>query len=117
MAKKEEIVVKKTTKVTLETRTWGSAMIYRENLPTISDRTERAVEWLKAQGYKPVEIELIGEKPANWDAVFDENPVAPVVVPAVGDGIMDDSIPALTPAEHETLVKKDAEPETAPVAG
>lgn len=116
MAKKEEVVVKKTTKVTLETRTWGSSTIHRGGgLPMISDRTEAAVEWLKAQGYKPAEIELIGEKPANWDAVFDENPVAPVVVPPSGDGIRDDSVPSLTAEERAALHQKDPITEPAPV--
>jgi hypothetical protein len=105
MAKKEEVVVKKTTKVTLETRTWGSSTIYRgAGLPAITDRTEKAVEWLKAQGYKPAEIELIGEKPANWDAVFDENPVAPIAEPVSGSGIMDDSVPSLADSANAAEV-------------
>jgi hypothetical protein len=116
MAKKDEVVVKKTTKVTLEVKSHGKSTIYREGgLPWLIDRTEKSVEWLKAQGYKPAEIELVGEKPSNWDAVFDENPVAPVAKPISGDGIMDDSVPLMTPEEREALVKKNVEPETAPV--
>ena len=73
MAKAKDVVaVKKTTTVSLHVGRHGSSMIVRsEGLPMISDKTERAVEWLAAQGFKPKDIELVGEKPANWDAVFE----------------------------------------------
>lgn len=81
MAKKEEAPVKKTTTVTLQVGAAGMSIIERGNgLPFISDRTEKAVEWLKAKGYKVTDIELIGAKPANWDTVFEIAPAVPTVV-------------------------------------
>ena len=80
MAKKEEAPVKKTTTVTLQVGAAGISIIERGNgLPFISDRTDKAVEWLKAKGYKVTDVELIGEKPSNWDTVFEIAPADPVV--------------------------------------
>jgi len=81
MAKAKDVVaVKKTTTVSLHVGIHGSSTIVRsEGLPMIGDKTERAVEWLAAQGFKPNDIELVGEKPANWDAVFEIAPPAPPV--------------------------------------
>jgi len=75
VAKKEEAPVKKTTTVTLQVGAAGISIIERGNgLPFISDRTDKAVEWLKAKGYKVTDVELIGEKPSNWDTVFEIAP-------------------------------------------
>jgi len=86
MVKKEEkkvVKVVKTTIVTLRTG-WGYADVSRierdGGWPTITDKTESAVEWLKAKGYKVTDVDLIGEKPANWDTVWEIAPVEPVVV-------------------------------------
>jgi hypothetical protein len=84
MAKKDEVIAKKTTKVSLYVGPSGTSTIVRsDGMPQIIDKTEKNVEWLAAKGFKPVDIELVGEKPANWDTVFEIAPVVdPVVVPA-----------------------------------
>jgi len=85
MAKAKDVVaVKKTTTVSLHVGIHGSSTIVRsEGLPMIGDRTDKAVEWLAAQGFKPNDIELVGEKPANWDAVFEIAPPVENDVPVV----------------------------------
>ena len=78
MAKKSEETVKKTTKVRIEFR-GDSAVIHRgEGLPAIWDKTENSVAWLKDIGYKPEEVEIVGDKPQCWDAIFSP-PVEPIV--------------------------------------
>jgi len=75
MATKAETVEKKTTKVSLYVGTYGSSTIVREDrMPQIMDKTEKTVEWLKAKGYEVKDIELIGDKPANWNSVFEIEP-------------------------------------------
>jgi hypothetical protein len=60
---------KKSFKVRL--RVYGDkATICRDRLPFIEDKTDEAVKWLAAHGYKESEIEIIGDKPAIWDTVF-----------------------------------------------
>jgi len=80
MAKKEEKLPPKTTTVTLTTP-WGYAhvsQIFRgKDFPTIVDVSERALEWLKKNGYKEKDIEVVGVKPSNWDEMY---PPPPVVV-------------------------------------
>jgi hypothetical protein len=76
---------KKVYKVRL--RIFGTkAVIFRDLMPSIEDKTEEAVKWLAAHDYKESDIEIIGEKPAIWDTVYPQpvkepeaNPVAVVV--------------------------------------
>ena len=71
MAKKEEKVAGPTSKARLRVHSQTLATILRnDGLPAITDRTEEAVKWLAAQGFKPAEIEILGDKPATWDMVF-----------------------------------------------
>ena len=72
---------KKSYKVRLRVH-GATATICRDCLPFIDDKTDEAVTWLAAQGYKEAEIEIIGEKPASWDTVYPQ-PVkepAPIVI-------------------------------------
>ena len=98
MAKETVAPVKKTTTVTLQVGAAGMSIIERGNgLPFISDRTEKTVEWLKAKGYKVSDIELIGEKPSNWDTVWEITPADPVVPeeqPTLVDPIANPANPA-----------------------
>ena len=71
MAKKEEIV-KKTTKITIHFQGESATIIRQDNFPMIIDKTEKSVEWLAAKGFKPAEIEIIGEKPSCWINSFPE---------------------------------------------
>ena len=45
------------------------ATTIRENLPIIYDKVEASVVWLAAR-YKVEDIELVGDKPSNWNAAF-----------------------------------------------
>jgi hypothetical protein len=70
MAKKSEETTAKKTKIRIEFRS-GSAIIYRkEKLPFLSDKEENSIKWLKENGYKPEEIEIVGNKPLCWDEIF-----------------------------------------------
>jgi hypothetical protein len=73
-------VAKSKFKVHLRSVSTSSAVIYRDNLPDIIDNREAAVRWLAEKGFKAEEIEIIGEKPANWDVVFPP-PAAPEAIP------------------------------------
>jgi len=53
-----------------------NSTIFRDRMPFIDDKTNEAVKWLAANGYKESEIEIIGEKPAVWDTVFSKEIVA-----------------------------------------
>jgi len=79
----DKVVVKAASKIRL--RVYGEkAVIYRnDGYPSIEDRTTESVLWLERNGYKPEEIEIIGEKPSNWDAVFNPTPVAVEAVEAL----------------------------------
>ena len=74
-------VVKKTYKVRFRVQ-GGTATIFRDRMPYIEDKTDEAVKWLGANGYKESEIEIIGDKPAIWDTVYPQ-PVkeAPMAAP------------------------------------
>jgi len=76
----EKEVIKPTSKARL--RVYGEkSIIYRnEGYPYIEDKSTESVVWLERNGYKPAEIEVIGDKPSNWDAVFNPAPVIPEVV-------------------------------------
>jgi hypothetical protein len=77
---KEKVVEKSTSKVRLHVDTRGHSTIIRnDGLPFIEDKTDRAVRWLAANGFKENEIEIIGEKPACWSTIFSP----PIVEPAV----------------------------------
>ena len=86
MVKKEEKKVVKVVKTTTVTLRTGCGYVDVSRIerdggwPTITDKTEKAVVWLKANGYKVTDVELIGEKPVNWDTVWEIAPVEPVVV-------------------------------------
>lgn len=68
---KVKVEVKSDIKVTIKVHSQESATIYRgEGLPFITDKTVNSVTWLKDKGYEEKEIEIIGEKPATWDAIF-----------------------------------------------
>lgn len=72
--KKEEPKVKKP--VTFQVK-GGSSIIYRnDGSPFIVEETGRAVKWLVDKGYKEKDIEIVGEKPAVWDAAF--SPPCPI---------------------------------------
>jgi len=47
-----------------------SAIIFRPNLPFLADTADLAVHWLFDNGYKPEEVEVIGEKPESWYKTF-----------------------------------------------
>jgi hypothetical protein len=83
---KAETVAKPTFKVRLRINPADTATIFRgEGLPFIDDKTDSAVKWLADKGYKPEEVEILGEKPAIWSTVYPE-PVAestPIVEPVV----------------------------------
>jgi len=72
MAKaKTEEKVKASSKVRLRVHSSGTSTIYRnDGLPSIDDKTDKAIQWLFDKGYKAEEVEIIGEKPACWEAVF-----------------------------------------------
>ena len=77
------------TKARLRVHSQTSSTILRnDGLPSITDNTEKAVQWLAAQGFKSTDIEIIGEKPANWDAIFNP-PVASTGDPIVSQPISD----------------------------
>jgi hypothetical protein len=87
MGKATKVPEKPTFKVRLRVDDRGHSTIIRnEGLPFIEDKTDKAVIWLAANGFKENEIEIIGKKPACWDAVFSppvveatvEAPEAPV---------------------------------------
>jgi len=69
MAKKQDEIVKKTTKVRIEFLN-EKATIYREGLPFISDKIEKSVKWLNENGYKSEEIEIVGNKPECWNIIY-----------------------------------------------
>ena len=68
---KVETASKKTTKITIKFQGLSST-IFRDNLPSISDTTEKSIEWLAEKGYKESEIEIKGEKPKCWNNYFPE---------------------------------------------
>lgn len=74
---KEKDVVSSKFKVQLRVHSQETSTIVRlvEDLPMITDKTDKAVLWLVAKGFKADEIEVIGEKPKNWNEAFE------VVVP------------------------------------
>jgi hypothetical protein len=96
----EKPVVKKVFKVRLEV-TEGHATIIRPNMPMIYDSPENAAAWISANGFKAEDIEVIGDKPSNWNTfypapvieaapvveqvatVFEAAPVAEPVAPVV----------------------------------
>ena len=61
----------------------------------ITDKTDKSVIWLAANGFTAEQIEIIGEKPANWDAVFNP-PVVVAEAPAVETPVAE--TPAVTEA-------------------
>ena len=80
MAKKET-VEKPGSKIRLRMYN-DKAVIHRNGgLPSIEDKATEAVVWLERNGFKPEDIEVFGEKPANWDQVFAIAPAVPVEVP------------------------------------
>ena len=55
------------------------------------------MRWLHAKGYKEADIEIIGEKPAIWDAIFSppvvaQEPVAPILAPADPIALVDEVV-------------------------
>lgn len=80
---KVKVEVKSDIKVTIKVHSQESATIYRgEGLPFITDKTVNSVTWLKDKGYEEKEIEIIGEKPATWDATFNPPKVEEPAIPA-----------------------------------
>jgi hypothetical protein len=66
----EEKIVKRSNKVRIEFHN-GSATIYRkEKLPFLSDKEENSIKWLKEKGYKPEDLDIVGNKPSCWDVIF-----------------------------------------------
>jgi len=111
VAKETVAPVKKTTTVTLQVGAAGMSIIERGNgLPFISDRTEKTVEWFKAKGYKVTDVELIGEKPSNWDTVWEIAPADPVV-PEEQPTLVD---PIADPANPTAVLTEVVSDETAP---
>jgi hypothetical protein len=99
MAKKVEETVKKTTKVQIEF-CGGSAIVHRGEGPSIWDKTENSITWIKDKGYKPEDVEIIGDKPPCWDAIF--SPPEPAV-PVGGD-------PANVTAVQESIIESQIDP-------
>lgn len=62
------------TKIKIVFDSSATATIYRKDLPIIIDKKENVAPWLKNQTFE--DIEVIGEKPENWDTFF------PAPVPA-----------------------------------
>lgn len=77
--KTEKKVVKKVYKIRLRVYPDGTSMIMRNELPSLIDKTENSINWLGANGFKPDEIELLGEKPPIWDTVYPSTAPAPVI--------------------------------------
>jgi len=73
MGKEKSVIETSKFKVQIRVSSDGTSTVIRKELPFIVDKTDKSVAWLVAQGFKESEIEIIGEKPANWDALF--NPV------------------------------------------
>jgi hypothetical protein len=70
MSKEKTVIENSKFKVQIRVSTDGTSTVIRRDLPFIIDKTDKSVAWLVAQGFKESEIEIIGEKPANWDAIF-----------------------------------------------
>jgi len=70
MNRKKEKEEKKVSKIRL--CIYGDrAVIHRKGgLPFIEDKALETVLWLAQKGYNPEEIEVLGEKPSNWEAAF-----------------------------------------------
>jgi len=82
MGKEKETVAPSKFKAQLRVHSQETSTVVRLNgMPMITDKTDKSVVWLAANGFKAEQIEIIGEKPANWDAVFNP-PVAEAPAPA-----------------------------------
>ena len=85
--KPEKAAPKKVYKIRIQFYSEGGAMITRKDLPALIDTTENSVKWLAEQGFKPDDIEVIGEKPASWNDVYPAPEPSPVEkITAVLDG-------------------------------
>jgi hypothetical protein len=109
----EKKVVKKVYAATIQFYPDGTSTIIRPNMPMLIDKTDKAVSWLKDNGFKVEDIEVIGDKPSCWDivypapvpdpamveklaAVLDGKPAEPAPTPApVADPIIDPVVQAL----------------------
>jgi hypothetical protein len=70
------------TQIRFRENAGGTSTIHRnDGLPSIDDKTENSIKWVQAQGYKPTDIEFIGQKPATWDAIMDPPKAAEIVDP------------------------------------
>jgi hypothetical protein len=69
---KEPVIVKKDN--TFQSFADGTSRIFRKDLPAIIDKTDNLIQWLVANNYKAADIDIIGEKPASWDAAFGIKP-------------------------------------------
>lgn len=73
MSKEKTVIETSKFKVQIRVSTDGTSTVIRRDLPFIIDKTDKSVAWLVAHGFKESDIEIIGEKPANWDAIFNPN--------------------------------------------
>jgi hypothetical protein len=67
---KEEKKEKVASKIRLRVYEEKSTIYRNDGMPSIDDKTDEAVKWLAAKGYKESDIEIIGEKPAIWATVY-----------------------------------------------
>lgn len=47
-----------------------SIIVRGSGLPDIIIRSDKSAEWLVKQGFKIGDIKIVGNKPSNWDEVF-----------------------------------------------
>jgi hypothetical protein len=89
-----------TFKISLQIYSGGSSMIFdrKDGLPFIIDKTDNAVRWLIANGYKEKDIKIIGEKPAIWDELFSPPilPVEPTLVEQVTEILSSEPVEQVT---------------------
>lgn len=111
-SKKIEKVEKPVYKIRLKVHSQEKSTIFRnDGFPFIDDKTENAVKWLADKGYKPEEIEILGEKPAIWEIVYPKPVVeAPIVeVPTVEAPIVETPVAA---AASNIIIAVDSAPVT-----
>ena len=67
----EKEIKKNVKKISFHVKS-DSSIIYRNNteLPFLIDKTENSIKWLVENGFKQEDIEIVGEKPPMWDAIF-----------------------------------------------
>jgi hypothetical protein len=106
---KKPVEVKKVYKVTLIVDGHSSTIV-RPNLPTIFDKTTSAVVWLKDNGFKAEDINVIGTKPECWEEFYPApvKPAEPTAVEKIAEVLDKPSEPA--PVVTEPVAPAPVEP-------